>query len=77
MKDEMSLLKMRGPQRLAWLRANRVTLMIVGVVWLGMIAHRLATGREPWFLIAMVPVFALIRLVAYTYYRRQERGRVG
>lgn len=65
MKSEMDVLSMDERQRLSWLRANRITLMIVGLVWLGMIGWELANGRAPWFLIVMVPVFGLVRLVAY------------
>jgi hypothetical protein len=70
MKDEMDLLKMSAPDRICWLRANRITLMIVGLIWIGMILHQLFSGTVPWFLIAMVPVFALTRLGMYAYYKR-------
>lgn len=72
MKSEMDVLSMDERQRLCWLRANRVTLMIVGLVWLGLIGWELASGRSPWFFIAMVPVFAVIRLAAYKYLARQN-----
>lgn len=65
----MDVLGMGGAARLAWLRANRTTLMVVGVVWLAMIAAELVRGHTPWFLIAMVPVIALVRYAAYRYYR--------
>ena len=71
MRDEMDLLGMDAPRRLAWLRANRATLMLVGLAWLGLIAWEVARGRTPWFLIAMVPVFALLRLLLYRLYRRR------
>ena len=72
MKGEMDVLSMDERQRLCWLRANRVTLMIVGLVWLGLIARDLASGQSPWFLIAMVPVFAAVRFAAYKYFARQD-----
>jgi hypothetical protein len=55
-------------QRLCWLLANRVTLMIVGLVWLGMVVWHLIDNRIPYFLIIMVPVFALIRFTMYRVY---------
>ena len=61
---------MTDRQRWSWLLANRLTLMLVGLVWLGMIFERLARADTPWFLIAMVPAFALFRLAAYLHYRR-------
>ena len=73
MKNEMDLMRMDGPQRDAWLRANRLTLMTVGIVWIGMIANRFADGTTPWFLMAMVPVFASIRFAAFLYIKRSRR----
>jgi hypothetical protein len=72
MKNEMDIMKMDAPRRYAWLRANRVTLMIVGIVWLGMIVRQWANGENAWFLILMVPVFALTRLAAYLYIKRSR-----
>jgi hypothetical protein len=72
MKNEMDVLKMDERQRLYWMMANRFTLIIVGLVWIGMIAHEaLSYHRVPYFLIVMVPVFALIRLLAYKIYARR------
>lgn len=68
MKSEMDVLSMDERQRLCWLLANRVTLMIVGLVWLGMIVWQLIDNRIPYFLIIMVPVFALIRFIMYHIY---------
>ncbi len=73
MKSEMDLMRMDERQRLHWLRANRATLMVVGVVWLLMIAFELSEGRTPGFLIVMVPVFAVIRFGFY-YYHARDRG---
>lgn len=70
MKDEMDIMKMTKLQRMFWLKANRATLIFVGIVWIGMIIQQLSAGNRPWFLIIMVPVFALFRLAAYRYYRR-------
>jgi hypothetical protein len=70
MKTEMDVLDMDERQRLNWLKANRATLMIVGVIWLGMIAYELVSNNLPVFLIVMVPVFALTRFVAYRIYAR-------
>ncbi len=68
MKSEMDVLSMDERQRLCWLLANRVTLMIVGLVWLGMIVRNLIDNRIPYFLIIMVPVFALVRFIMYHVY---------
>lgn len=65
MKSEMDAMKMDERERLHWLRANRLTLIIVGIVWIGMIAWEFLHNETPLFLIAMVPVFALIRLAGY------------
>jgi len=43
-KTEMDAMGMDERQRNAWLQANRLTLMLVGVTWLGMIAWELAAG---------------------------------
>ncbi len=71
MKNEMDVLGLDPQQRLAWLRANRATLMLVGLTWLGLIARELLQTRTPWFLIAMVPVFALVRFGLYRIYVRR------
>ena len=65
-------MKMDERMRLCWLLANRMTLMVVGLVWLGMIAWELAHGHVSYFLIAMVPLFALIRLGFYFLYSRRS-----
>jgi hypothetical protein len=70
MKDEMDALRMDERQRVAWLMANRGTVIAVGVTWIGMIAWEVAQGRMPVFLIAMVPVIALLRFALYLYYSR-------
>jgi len=67
MKNEMDVMDMDERQRSAWLRANRLTLICVGVVWIGMIVRELLSGGAPYFMIAMLPVFALLR---YLLYRR-------
>lgn len=72
MITEMDALGMDERQRSSWLRANRATLMVVGVVWLGMIGWELSQQRTPLFLIAMVPLFALARLGFYAYYSRRS-----
>ncbi len=70
MKNEMEILGMTEKEEVCWLKANRITLMIVGAVWIGMIVQQFLTDRTPWFLIIMVPVFALIRFTMYRYYKR-------
>ena len=70
MRSEMDLMRMDERQRFHWLRANRATLMFVGVVWLLMIAFELSEGRTPAFLLVMVPVIAGIRLGFYYYYAK-------
>ena len=71
MKTEMDVMRLDERQQLCWLQANRVTLMLVGIVWLGMIVWELARGAMPYFLVAMVPVIALVRFVAYKYFARR------
>jgi hypothetical protein len=75
MISEMNLMRMDERQRFHWLRANRATLMVVGVVWLLMIAFELTEGRTPGFLIVMVPIFAGIRFGFYYYYARDREVR--
>jgi len=70
MKTEMDAMGMDERQRNAWLQANRLTLMLVGVTWLGMIAWELFHQRTPLFLIAMVPVFAVLRFGLFFVYAR-------
>jgi hypothetical protein len=75
MKSEMDLMRMDERQRLHWLRANRATLMFVGVVWLLMIAFELSEGRTPGFLIVMVPIFGGVRFGFYYYHARDRDVR--
>ncbi len=75
MKTEMDALRMDERQRLAWLRANRATLLAIAVAWFGMIVWDLVHDRVPLFLLVMVPVFALVRLAFYLYYARWARSR--
>lgn len=70
MKSEVDFLRMTEEERICWLQANRLTLAVVGAVWIALIVRELLVGHSPWFLIAMVPVFALVRLAAYRYYKR-------
>jgi hypothetical protein len=70
MKNEMDAMNMDERQRRCWLQANRVTLIAVGLVWLGMIAWELAHDQVPVFLIVMVFVFAVVRVTAYWIYSR-------
>lgn len=67
MPNEMDVMQMDERQRKAWLLANRATLFIVGIVWIGMIVWEIAHRRVPQFLAVMVPAFALIR---FAFYRR-------
>lgn len=75
MKTEMDALRMSEEERRWWLEANRVTLMVVGLVWLGMVGYRLWQGEAAGFLIAMVPAFAMVRLLAYQHFKRRARER--
>ena len=75
MKNEMNLMRMDERQRFHWLQANRATLMVVGVVWLLMVAFEFSEGRTPGFLIVMVPIFASIRLGFYWFYARDREVR--
>jgi hypothetical protein len=70
MKNEMEAMGMDERQCQAWLRANRLTLMFVGLVWIGMIAWEFAQGRTPWFLLAMVPVIAGARALLFAFFSR-------
>ena len=70
MKTEMDVLGLDERQRMAWLKANRATLIAVGLLWLGLIFWDLSRGRQPWFMIAMVPVIAAVRWGFYRYYIR-------
>jgi hypothetical protein len=72
MKSEMDVLGMDERQRLFWLLANRATLFVVGLVWIGMIVWQLTRGHTDWFLIAMVPLFALVRWGVYLYHARKR-----
>jgi hypothetical protein len=74
MVTEMDAMNMDERQRYAWLRANRTTLIVVGMTWLGMIGWELSNGRTPVFLIAMVPIFALVRFVLYRHFQRIPSG---
>lgn len=71
MSNEMDAMDMDERQRINWLKANRLTLIVVGLVWLGMIAFELVNSRTPVFMIAMVPVIALVRFAAYKLYIRR------
>lgn len=71
MKNEMDVLKMDELQRQCWLRANRATLMLVGLIWLGMIGWEVAQGKMPWFLVMMVPTIAFIRSLFYFMYMKK------
>jgi hypothetical protein len=51
--------------------ANRATLQMVGICWIGRLAWEVGQGRQPWFLAAMIPVFAAYRWAAYRRYRRR------
>jgi hypothetical protein len=74
MKSEMDVLNLDERQRLGWLLANRALIFLIGIVWLCMIGWELIQNRLPYFLIIMVPVFALIRLFFYLYYTRKSKG---
>ena len=70
MKNEMDIMSMDERQRYSWLQANRITLFCVGVVWIGLIVCELIRGGTPYFMIAMVPVLAGVRLLLYRYFIR-------
>ncbi len=71
MKSEMDVLNLDERQHLGWLLANRALIFLIGAIWLCMIGWELIHNRLPYFLIIMVPVFALIRLFFYLYYTRK------
>ncbi len=72
MRTEMDVMRMDERQRLHWLKANRATLMTVGVVWLLAIGWEFLEGRTPRLLISMVPIFAAVRLAFYWFYARDR-----
>ncbi|MBN1551711.1 hypothetical protein JW979_09585 [bacterium] len=73
MKNEMDLLKFDETKRQCWLKANRMTLIMVGIVWLSMIGYQMLHSATPYFLIVMVPIFAVIRWLFYEYYKRSAK----
>ena len=73
MSSEMDVMKMDGRQRASWMQANRITLMIVGLVWIGLIGWDVVVNRHtPWFMIAMVPAFAALRAGLYAFFNRER-----
>jgi len=58
-------------EQLAWLQADRLTLLLFAVVWVGMIVASLLLDRTPWFLLAMLALLALVRYVAFHYFHRR------
>ena len=71
MKDEMDAMNMDERQRNSWLTANRVTLLFVGLVWIGMIIWEMVVEKHtPVFLMTMVPIFAAVRFAVYKYSNR-------
>jgi hypothetical protein len=71
MKTEMDALGLDERQRVCWLYANRALIFVVGIVWLGIIVWEVWHQRLPIFMIIMVPVFALIRLMAFMLYAKR------
>lgn len=67
----MKIMNLDERQRYCWLAANRFTLLIVGLVWIGLIGWDLWQGHIPVFLILMVPFFALVRFISYRLYLRR------
>ncbi len=77
MKNEMEILKMDERQRLCWLLANRLTLIVVGLCWLGLTLYKLLHGEIPYFLMIMLPIFAIVRASAYFIYKsRSSKSRL-
>ena len=71
MKTEMDTLGLDERQRVCWLYANRALIFVVGIVWLGMIGWEVWHQRPPIFMIIMIPVFALIRFMAFMLYAKR------
>lgn len=71
MKDEMNAMKMDERQRLCWYKANRALIFFIFIIWVFMIASEFNNGRIPYFLLIMIPVFALARFVFYKIYARK------
>jgi len=71
MKSEMDLMKMDERQRLCWLQANRAIIFVIFIAWLGIIISEIVNHRIPYFMIIMIPVFAIIRYLFYIYFNRK------
>ncbi len=72
MKNEMDAMKLDERQRLCWLLANRGTLFVLGVAWIALaVIELLGGGVNPLIMIALIPVFALVRVGFFAYYSRQ------
>ncbi|GEM_PF-1098466 len=71
MKNEMQIMRLDERQEICWLFANRLTLITLGLVWIGIIAYEFIRGRVPYFFIAMVSVIAFVRLIGFYFYSRR------
>jgi hypothetical protein len=69
MKSEMEVMKLDERERLCWLYANRATLFFVGLVWIGLAVRQLLLDSTPYFLLVMIPVFALARFGFFRLYK--------
>ncbi|UCG52693.1 MAG: hypothetical protein JSW58_03860 [Candidatus Latescibacterota bacterium] len=72
MKNEPDKMRIDSPRLHALLLANRVTLVIIGIVWIGMIIYRLAGGEYWRFLASTVPMIILIWHGTYLFFKRHE-----
>ena len=58
-------------EQLASLQADRLTLLLFVVIWLGMIVGSFLVERPPWYALGTLAVLTLVRYIAYHYYRRR------
>lgn len=71
-KSEMDMMQMDERERQCWLYANRATLFLVGLVWIGMAGWQFLQDKTPLFLLVMIPIFALVRFGFYRLYKARR-----
>lgn len=70
--NEMDLMSFDERQKLNWLRANRFTLILTGILWCGYVLWQFLEGHKPYLLLAAIPVIAAIRFIVYKIYSSQS-----
>jgi hypothetical protein len=74
MKNKPDAMRIDSRRRNALLLANRVMLVIIGIVWIGMVVYRLAVGEYWKFLVSAVPMIALVWHGTYLVFKRHEEA---